>query len=325
MARRALICGISGQDGAYLTRLLLEKGYEVWGTSRDAHMSQFFNLRTLGLREQVKCLSMAPGDFRSVLSALTRAEPNEVYFLAGQTSVGLSFEQPVEALESISLGVLNLLEAIRFIDSKGNRIRFYHASSSEVFGDLANDAANEQTPFRPRSPYAAAKASAHWIVANYREAYNLFACNGILFNHESAIRPPRFVTRKIIEAALAVKAGERDQIELGRLDIVRDWGYAPEYVDAMWCMLQQELPGDYIVATGVATALEDYVAAVFAHLDLDWSEYVRPNPGLYRPTDIAWSQGNPALARVRLGWEAQTTMPQLAARLVDECVAQRRA
>lgn len=234
---KALICGVGGQDGAYLARLLLDKGYEVWGTSRDAQITEFRNLKLLGLDGRVALCSMAPNDFRSVLSILSRVAPDEIYFLAGQSSVGLSFEQPVETLESITVGTLNVLEAIRFL---GGKIKLYHASSSECFGDVGRRPANENTPFQPRSPYAVAKASAHWIVRNYRESYGLFACSGILFNHESPLRPPRFVTRKIIDSALRIAKGERERLALGRLDIVRDWGWAPEYVEAMWAMLQRE-------------------------------------------------------------------------------------
>jgi len=207
--KKALICGIGGQDGAYLARFMLSKGYEVWGTSRDAQASTFSNLSLLGIKDQVILVSMAPNDFRSVLSTLKRSEPDEVYFLSGQTSVGLSFEQPVETLESISLGTLNLLEATRFLERP---IKLYHASSSECFGDVGQAASNENTPFHPRSPYAVAKASAHWLVANYREAYGIFACNGILFNHESPLRPPRFVTRKIISAACRIANGSTEKV-----------------------------------------------------------------------------------------------------------------
>jgi GDPmannose 4,6-dehydratase len=201
---RALICGISGQDGAYLAELLLGKGYEVWGTSRDAQVVQLTNLRRLGIEDRVRMVSMAPGDFRSVLEAIDRARPDEIYNLAGQTSVGLSFEQPAQALESIASSTLNLLEALRFLNRP---IRFYNAGSSECFGDTGTNAADERTPFHPRSPYAVAKSTAHWLVANYRDAYGLQACTGILFNHESPLRPRRFVTRKAVEAALDIAAG----------------------------------------------------------------------------------------------------------------------
>lgn len=312
--RKALICGIGGQDGAYLTQLLLEKGYQVWGTSRDAQMSTFHNLRVLGIKERVNLLSMAPTDFRSVLSALTRSNPDEVFFLAAQSSVGLSFEQPAETLESISLGALNLLEALRFL---GRPIKLYHASSSECFGDLGQQAATEDAPFRPRSPYAVAKASAHWLVANYREAYGLFACNGILFNHESPLRPTRFVTQKIVHAARRIAHGSAERLTLGRLDIVRDWGWAPEYVDAMWRMMQEDKPDDYIIATGEAHSLQDFVAESFATVGLDWREHVDSDSTLFRPTDIAWSQGNPEKAARQLGWHASAHMKEVVAKMMQ--------
>jgi GDPmannose 4,6-dehydratase len=312
---KALICGVGGQDGAYLAQLLLEKGYEVWGTSRDAQITDFRNLKQLNLHDRVNLCSMAPTDFRSVLSVLSKCGPDEVYFLAGQSSVGLSFEQPVETLESITVGTLNMLEAVRFL---GGKIRMYHASSSECFGDVGQMPANESTPFHPRSPYAVAKASAHWMVANYREAYGLHACSGILFNHESPLRPARFVTRKIVDSALRIARGSKEKLMLGRLDIVRDWGWAPEYVDAMWRMLQQEQAEDFVIATGVSVSLQEFVSEVFGSLGLDSDEYVASEKQLYRPSDIAWSQGDASRAHERLGWVAQTRMPELAKRLVNE-------
>jgi GDPmannose 4,6-dehydratase len=311
---KALICGVGGQDGAYLAQLLIDKGYEVWGTSRDAQMTEFRNLKELQLEQRVNLCSMAPTDFRSVLTVLTRCVPDEVYFLAGQSSVGLSFEQPVETLESIAVGTLNMLEAIRFL---GGKIKLYHASSSECFGDVGQSPANESTPFHPRSPYAVAKASAHWMVANYRESYGLFACSGILFNHESPLRPARFVTRKIVDSAVRISKGSKEKLVLGRLDIVRDWGWAPEYVDAMWRMLQQNMPSDFVVATGVSVLLEDFVREVFINVGLDWREHVVTDPTLYRPSDINWSQGDASRAKEWLGWEAKTRMPELAKLLVD--------
>lgn len=305
---RALICGVGGQDGAYLAQLLLSKGYEVCGTSRDAQTSTFYNLSLLGIKEQVILVSMASNDFRSVLTTLKRSDPDEVYFLSGQTSVGLSFEQPVETLESITLGTLNLLEAIRFLDRP---IKLYHASSSECFGDVGMAAADENTPFHPRSPYAVAKASAHWLVANYREAYGLFACNGILFNHESPLRPSRFVTRKIISAACRIAKGSTEKLELGKLNVVRDWGWAPEYVEAMWRMLQLEKGDDFIIATGEANSLEEFVNCAFYSLGLDWREHVVSNNALFRPTDLFWSQGNPAKAERQLGWKSSSKMREV--------------
>ena len=311
--RKALICGIGGQDGAYLSQLLLGKGYEVWGTSRDAQASTFNNLSLLSIKEQTILVSMASNDFRSVLSTLKRSDPDEVYFLSGQTSVGLSFEQPVETLESITLGTLNLLEAIRFLDRP---IKLYHASSSECFGDVGQTASDENTPFHPRSPYAVAKASAHWLVANYREAYGLFACNGILFNHESPLRPARFVTRKIISAACRIANGSTEKLELGKLNIVRDWGWAPEYVDAMWRMLQQDNVDDYIIATGEANSLEEFVNYTFASLGLDWRDHVVSNSAFFRPTDLFWSQGNPAKAERLLGWQPLSKMKEVIQKMI---------
>ena len=303
--RKALISGISGQDGAYLARLLLEKGYQVFGTARDAQMATFHNLEKLGIRQQVTLLSMALNDFRSVLQTLSRAKPDEVYNLAGQSSVGLSFEQPVETLESISIGTLNLLEAIRFLQQP---IRLYSAGSSECFGDTGGAPADETTPFRPRSPYAVAKSAAHWEVANYREAYNLFACTGILFNHESPLRPERFVTRKIISAACRIAAGSNEKLQLGNISIARDWGLAAEYVDAMWRMLQQEAPGDYVIATGETNTLEDFVTETFTQLGLDRQEHVSTDPSLLRPSEIMVSRGNPRKAAKELGWRAEHRM-----------------
>jgi GDPmannose 4,6-dehydratase len=312
---KALICGVSGQDGAYLSRFLLSKGYDVWGTSRDAQVASFANLDRLGVRDAVRPISMAPKDFRSVLTALDLSDPDEVYFLAGQSSVGLSFEQPAETLESITLGTLNLLEAVRF---RGRPVRLYHASSSECFGEVGQRAADEQTPFHPTSPYAVAKSSAHWLVTNYRQAYGLFACNGILFNHESPLRPTRFVTRKIVSTAARIAAGSDEKLALGRLDIVRDWGWAGEYVEAMWLMLQQPRAEDFVIATGQANKLEDFVALAFAQFGLDWRDHTVSSSSLHRPLDLAWSQGNPTKATELLGWSPQYKMPVVVSMLCSE-------
>lgn len=237
MNKTALICGVGGQDGAYLASFLLKKGYKIWGTSRDAQGGSLSNLNKLDIRSHIRLLSMVPEDFRSVFVALKTSQPDEVYYLAGQTSVGLSFEQPAETIQSIALGTLNMLEACRLLDKK---VRLYNAGSSECFGDTCGVPATESTPFHPRSPYAVAKASAFWLVDNYREAYDLFACTGILFNHESPLRPERFVTQKIISTAKRIANGSNEKLQLGRMDIARDWGWAPEYVEAMWLMLQEE-------------------------------------------------------------------------------------
>lgn len=256
---------------------------------------------------------MAPSDFRSVLQGLTDAKPQEVYNLAGQSSVGLSFEQPVETLESIATGTLNLLEAIRFL---GEEIRFYNAGSSECFGDVGAAAADETTPFRPRSPYGVAKATAFWEVANYREAYGLFACSGILFNHESPLRPQRFVTQKIIASACQIARGQAQSLKLGNIQIERDWGWAPEYVEAMYRMLQQPEPEDFVIATGVTTRLEDFVAQTFACVGLDWRDHVTSDSTLFRPTDIAIGRANPTKAKLKLGWQAQYQLADIVQSMV---------
>jgi len=315
--KKALICGISGQDGAYLAQLLLNKGYLVCGTSRDAQMSSFQNLVRLEIRDQVKLESMALTDFRSVLQVLTKIQPDEIYNLAGQSSVGLSFEQPVEPLESIATGTLNLLEAIRFT---GAPIKLYSAGSSECFGDTGEQAADEATPFRPRSPYAVAKATAFWEVANYREAYGLFACSGILFNHESPLRPERFVTQKIIQAVKRIASGHSEILRLGDISVKRDWGWAPEYVEAMYLMMQQDEPDDYVIATGESCSLEEFVATAFTSADLDWRDHVMVDDSLLRPTDIAVGRGNPSKAKAKLGWEANYKMSDVVHKMVKTLV-----
>lgn len=310
MKKTALICGVNGQDGAYLASLLLDKGYNVWGTSRDVQTSNFGNLMALGVAESVQLVSMAPSDFRSVFNAVDRSCPDEIYYLAGQSSVGLSFEQPAETLESIVSGVLNMLEVIRLIK---HPIRLYNAGSSECFGDTGAMPATELTPFHPRSPYAVAKASAHWLVGNYREAYGLYACTGILFNHESPLRPRRFVTQKIVQGAARIAVGNKEVLRLGRLDIQRDWGWAPEYVDAMWRMLQQDAAQDILIATGRSHRLDEFVSAAFEFHGLDWREHVVVSPELFRPSDVAYSGGDPSLAMSVLGWKATVGLKEIVA------------
>ena len=312
--RRALICGVSGQDGAYLAQLLLSKGYEVWGSSRDAQISPFSGLHLLDIANQVKTHSISLTDFRSVLQGISKVHPDEVYNLAGQSSVGLSFDQPVETSESIVNGTLNLLEAIRFIDPS---IRFYNAGSSECFGDTAGEWADENTPFRPKSPYAIAKAAATWQVALYREAYGLFACTGILFNHESPLRPERFVTKKIIAAACRISRGNNENLQLGNIDIRRDWGWAPEYVDAMWRMLNIDEAQDFVIATGVTQSLQDFLAIAFEAVNLDWRKHVSINPDLKRPSDPFEIKGSPIKAANLLKWTPVIFGPDLVRALVS--------
>jgi GDPmannose 4,6-dehydratase len=313
--KKALICGVSGQDGAYLAQLLLSKGYEVYGGSRDAQMANFNNLTRLGIRQDVQVVSVSINDFRSVLQTLLKIKPDELYNLAGQSSVGLSFEQPVETLESISMGTLNLLEAIRFSNLP---IKFYNAGSSECFGDTGSLAADEMTPFRPRSPYGVAKAAAFWQVANYREAYQIQASTGILFNHESPLRPERFVTQKIVATACRIANGSNEILTLGNIDIARDWGWAPDYVEAMWRMLQQEQADDYVIATGCTHKLSEFIDMVFKAVGLDWDKYVRTDSSFFRPTDIAEGYANPTKARLQLSWQANHKMQDIARLMVKE-------
>jgi GDPmannose 4,6-dehydratase len=291
---KVLIYGVNGQDGSYLARLLLDKGYEVWGTSRDVQASALSNLGALSIEKKVNLLSMAPNDFRSVLNAVEQSEPDEIYYLSGQSSVGLSFEQPAETLESIVTGVLNILEVIRL---RKKLVRLYNAGSSECFGNTNGKTSDETTPFYPRSPYAVAKASAHWLVANYREAYGLHASTGILFNHESPLRPSRFVTQKIIQTSYRIASGSTERLTLGRLDVFRDCGWAPEYVDAMWRMLQLDTPTDFVIATGKSHSLEDFVEYAFVIHGLNWRDYVDISSEHLRPADISVSAGNPEKAR----------------------------
>ncbi len=308
LEKTALICGVSGQDGSYLARFLLAMGYRVWGTSRDAQGSTMSNLTSLKILEEVRLLSMVPEDFRSVLVAIQRSSPDEIYYLAGQSSVGLSFEQPAETIQSTVIGTLNVLEACRMLN---RRVRLYHAGSSECFGDTKGEAATEETPFSPRSPYAVAKASSFWLVNNYREAYGLFACTGLLFNHESPLRPRRFVTQKIVQAAKRIGNGSNEKLILGRLDISRDWGWAPEYVEAMWRMLQLENPEDFVIATGRSEPLQEFVKTAFESVGLDWSNHVSQSQEFIRPTELQTSVANPSKAKEKLGWHARKTLAEI--------------
>lgn len=322
---RALVCGVSGQDGTYLAKLLLEKGYEVVGTSRDAQTSGFANHQRAGIAGRVQLESMATHDFRSVLQVLRKVAPDEIYNFSGQSSVGLSFDQPVETMDSFVAGTLNLLEGIRFL---GRPVRFYNAGSSECFGDTVAAGATETDPFRPRSPYAVAKAATFWLVANYREAYQLHASTGILFNHESPLRPARFVTRKIVAAACRISQGSDEQLVLGNLSIRRDWGWAPEYVDAMWRILQQDTASDFVIATGESHSLEEFVAQAFAELDLDWRQHTQASEALFRPTDISEGKGDASRAARILDWRPQYRMREVVSAMVREelqlLLAQRR-
>ena len=313
MPRRAFIVGITGQDGPYLARLLLERGYEVHGSSRDAELARLDGLVALGLREKVALSSMSPADFRSVTQVIERVAPDEIYNLSGQSSVALSFTQPVQTIDSIVNATLNLLEVVRLVRPQA---RFYNAGSSECYGDTLGQAADEDTPFRPKSPYGVAKAASISLVSTYRESYGLFAASGLLFNHESPLRPARFVTRKVTAAATRIAGGSGERLHLGNLAIRRDWGWAPDYVEAMWKILQQDRPEDFVIATGQSNALEDFVAAAFAELGLDWHDHVEADQTLARPADIARSLGCAEKAARELGWRSRVGFAEIVARMV---------
>ena len=320
--KRALILGISGQDGAYLADFLLRKGLEVHGTTRDRESSSFSNLRALEIIDKIRLHSTILGDFRSVVTTLKNVNPYYIYNLAAQSSVNLSFEQPVETIDSIMHGTINLMEAMRFLALDA---RLYNAGSSECFGNTKDKAADETTEFRPRSPYAVGKSAAFWAVANYREAYGLYACTGILFNHKSPLRPMRYVTQKIVRGTMDIVEGKSSALELGRLDIYRDWGWAPEYVDAMQRMLDLPEPRDIVIATGETHSLEDFVASCFSYFNLDWHNYVTVVDTLRRPIDISYSCGDPSNAKILLGWTATSKMPDVVELLLKAEQTRRRA
>ena len=325
--RTALICGIGGQDGAYLAQHLLDQGYAVVGTSRDAQAGRFSGLERLGIRDRVQLVSMSPIDFRSTFQVVKRSQPDEIYNLAGQTSVGLSFDQPVETFESIVVGTINLLEAIRML---GRPIRLYNAGSSEMFGNAGDEPAGERTVLKPRSPYGIAKATSFWQIAQYREAYGIRAATGILFNHESPLRPERFVTQKIVAAACRIARGEQQTLSLGDLSVHRDWGWAPEYVVAMHRMLQLDVLEDLVIATGHTHSLEEFVETAFAAVGLDWRRHVVRDPKLVRPTEIDRGRADTRRASDVIGWTARHAMHDVVrlmveARLADQSSTRRAA
>ena len=310
--RRALITGITGQDGSYLAELLLEHGYQVFGMVRRASTENFARIEHL--RSRVELVQADLLDQLSLITALQRLRPHEVYNLAAQSFVPTSWEQPMLTAEFNAVGVTRLLEAIRLVDRS---IRMYQASSSEMFGKVREVPQTEQTPFHPRSPYGVAKVYGHFITVNYRESYGLFACAGILFNHESPRRGKEFVTRKISDAVARIKLGQLHELRLGNLAARRDWGDAQDYVRAMWLMLQQDAPDDYVVATGEQHTVQEVAEIAFAHAGLDWRAYLREDPSLLRPAEVDQLIGNAAKARQRLGWQPTTTFRQLIERMVD--------
>jgi GDPmannose 4,6-dehydratase len=314
--RRALITGITGQDGSYLAELLLEKGYEVFGMTRRASTE---NVERIGhLTERINLIQGDLLDPHSLVSALRTAEAQEVYNLAAQSFVPTSWNQPVLTAEFTGVGVTRLLEAVRTVDPN---IRFYQASSSEMFGKVRQVPQTEETPFYPRSPYGVAKTYGHYITVNYRESFGLYAVSGILFNHESPRRGLEFVTRKISDGVARIKLGLSDELVLGNLDAERDWGYAGDYVDAMWRMLQQEEPGDYVVATGVPHSIRRFAELAFAHAGLDWERYVKTDPEFLRPAEVDHLVGDASKAKRELGWEPRHTFRELVEMMVDADLA----
>lgn len=312
--KKALIIGISGQDGSFLSDLLIRKGYEVHGTSRDAQINDFSGLRVLGIKDKINLHSLNTKDINQISEILGKINPNEIYNLSGQSSVGLSFEQPVETFESIALATLYLLEAIRFSKLP---VRFYNAGSGECFGDTPVNGAVEETRFQPLSPYATAKTTSFWQVSNYRTAYGVYCCTGLLFNHESYFRPPQFVTQKIIRGVLEISKGSREKLVLGNIDVYRDWGWAPDYVEAMWRMLQQDEPQDFIIATGKSHTLREFTEKAFKQLNMAIDDHLVVDKNLFRLSDIKFSLGNPKKAKEILGWSTEVQLDDIIAKMID--------
>ncbi len=310
--RRALITGITGQDGSYLAEFLLDKGYRVFGTTRRSSSESLERLERC--IDRIELISADLLDQSSLAAALREAEPQEVYNLAAQSFVPTSWSQPVLTAEFTAVGVTRLLEAVRSVDPS---IRFYQASSSEMFGRVHETPQTERTDFYPRSPYGVAKVYAHWITVNYRESYDLFACSGILFNHESPRRGLEFVTRKVTDAVARIHLGLAKELRLGNLDAKRDWGFAGDYVEAMWLMLQQETPDDYVVATGECHSVEELADVAFRHVGRDWREHVVTDPRFVRPAEVDLLLGDSTKARSRLGWKPRTSFRELVEMMVD--------
>ncbi len=314
MSKTALITGITGQDGAYLAKLLLDKGYTVYGMHRRTSTVTTERLEYLGIGKRLEILDGDLTDFSSILHAIEQVRPDEFYNLGAQSFVYTSFKQPILTAQVTGVGVLHCLEAIRTIDP---RIRFYQASTSEMFGKIKEPVQGEETPFHPRSPYGVAKMFGYWITVNYRESYNMFACNGILFNHESPLRGMEFVTRKVTDAVARIKLGKQQELRLGNIDAKRDWGYAGDYVEAMWLMLQQGQPDDYVVATGRSTTVRDMCRIAFSHVGLNYEDYVVIDPKFYRPAEVEVLLGNSTKIKAKLGWAPKTTLEELIIMMVE--------
>jgi len=321
---RALLTGVTGQDGAYLSKLLLEKGYEVYGLVRRSSTADVndVRLRWLGIADRVKLIDGNLTDLSSLLRTMRDLQPNEVYNLGAQSFVKSSWQQPILTGNVTGLGAVNMLEAVR---QECPGAKFYQASSSEMYGLIQEPEQSERTPFYPRSPYAAAKLYAHWMTVNYRESFGMHASSGILFNHESPLRGIEFVTRKITDGVARIKLGLSKQLFLGNLDAKRDWGHANDYVEAMWLMLQQNKPDDYVVATGRTVTVREFCRLAFSHAGLDYNEYVRIDPAFLRPAEVEVLLGNPGKAKTKLGWSATTTLEELVAEMVEADIARHKA
>ena len=316
--KKALITGITGQDGAYLAKLLLSKGYEVSGLIARRSTPTTWRLAYLGVLDKVNLIEGDLADIASIIRAINISKPDEIYNLGAQSFVATSWAQPLLTAESTGLGALNMLEAIRQVSPAS---RFYQASTSEMFGKIQEPMQSETTPFYPRSPYGVSKLFAHWMTINYRESFNIFASSGILFNHESPLRGIEFVTRKVTDAVARIKLGVQEKLALGNIDAKRDWGFAGDYVEAMWMMLQQEAPDDYVVATGRTTTVRDMCKIAFEHVGLDYEKFIFIDPKFYRPAEVDILLGNPAKANAKLGWEAKTTLAELITSMVDADLA----
>jgi len=314
MSKNALVTGVTGQDGAYLVKLLLEKGYNVYGLLARRGSDSTWRLRDLGVEGEVSMIDGDLTDVTSLVRAMTASRADEVYNLGAQSFVGTSWTQPVLTAQVSGVGAINVLESIRIVNDKA---RFYQASTSEMFGLIQADRQDESTPFYPRSPYGVAKLMAHWATVNYRESFGLHASSGILFNHESPLRGPEFVTRKVTQAVARIKKGLQKELRLGNIDAKRDWGFAGDYVRAMWMMLQADKPDDYVIATGVTTTVRQMCELAFRHAGLNYEDYVKIDPAFFRPAEVDVLLGNPAKAKASLGWEPSTSLEELISMMVD--------
>ena len=314
MTKKALITGITGQDGAYLSRFLLDKGYEVYGLLARRSSPTTWRLQYLNVLDKVKLIDGDLTDIASIIRALNVSKPDEVYNLGAQSFVATSWEQPLLTADATGLGALHILEALRQVRPEA---RFYQASTSEMFGKIQEPMQSEKTTFYPRSPYGVSKLFAHWMTINYRESFNIFGCSGILFNHESPLRGIEFVTRKVTDAVARIKFGVQTGLSLGNIDAKRDWGFSGDYVEAMWAMLQQDTPDDFVVATGRTTTVRDMCKIAFDYVGLDYNQYVTIDPKFYRPAEVEILLGNPAKAKAKLGWEAKTSLHELITMMVD--------